>query len=73
MLVAQAYLRHVNEPWPREIDVPNVATEGLAQWLELLPTYNGLAKLPINKRIIERIEDDPRREFNIDFNEFMKE
>lgn len=60
-------------PWPREINVPNVATEGLAQWLELLPNHKGLAKLPIYKRIIERIEDDPRREFNIDFNEFMKE
>lgn len=60
-------------PWPREINVPSVATEGLAQWLELLPTYDGLSKLPINKRIIEHIEDDPRREFNIDFNEFMKE
>lgn len=60
-------------PWPREINAPSVATEGLAQWLELLPIYSGLTKLPINKRIIERIEDDPRREFNIDFNEFMKE
>lgn len=67
------YFVKQEDPWPREIDVPNVTTEGLAQWLELLPTYDGLAKLPINKRIIERIEDDPRREFNIDFNNFMKE
>lgn len=60
-------------PWPREINVPSVATEGLAQWSELLPTYDGLTKLPISKKIIERIEDDPRRGFNIDFDEFMKE
>lgn len=57
----------------REVSVSDVAAEGLAQWLEFLPTYKGLSNLPISKKIIERIEDDPRRGFNIDFNEFMKE
>lgn len=57
----------------RQMQVDRVSTEGLAQWLELLPSYDGLSKLPISKKIVERIEDDPRRGFNIDFNEFMKE
>lgn len=57
----------------RQMLVDRVSTEGLAQWLEVLPSYDGLSKLPISKKIIERIEDDPRRGFNIDFNEFMKE
>lgn len=56
-----------------EMNVPSVSTEGLAQWLEFLPTYEGLTKLPITKKIIERIEDDPRRGFDIDFNKFMEE
>lgn len=57
----------------RQMLIDRVSTEGLAQWLEFLPSYEGLSKLPITKKIVERIEDDPRRGFNIDFNEFMKE
>lgn len=57
----------------RQMKVDRVSTEGLAQWLEVLPSYDGISKWPISKKIIERIEDDPRRGFNIDFNEFMKE
>ena len=67
------YFIKKNDIGSREVSVGDVATEGLAQWLESLPTYEGLSNLPISKKIIERIEDDPRRGFNIDFNEFMKE
>ena len=57
----------------RQMLVDRVSTEGLAQWLEFLPSYDGLSKLPITKKIVEHIEDDPRRGFDVDFNEFMKE
>lgn len=67
------YFIRPNAAGNQEMATNSVSTEGLAQWLEYLPTYEGLTKLPISKKIIERIEDDPRRGFNIDFNEFMKE
>lgn len=67
------YFLRKNDLGDREMSVDRVASEGLAQWLESLPTYEGLSNLPISKKIIERIEDDPRRGFKIDFNEFMKE
>lgn len=58
---------------PNEISGKQVATEGLAQWLEELPTMKDLENLDLSKRIIERLEDDPRRNFKIDFNKFMEE
>ena len=58
---------------PNEISPTKVAEEGLAQWLEELPTMQGLENLELSKRIIERLEDDPRRRFKIDFNKFMEE
>lgn len=67
------YFLKTNQTGHPEMDVNSVSAEGLAQWLEFLPTYDGLKKLPITKKIIEHIEDDPRRGFDIDFNEFMKE
>ena len=67
------YFVKKNDTGDREVSVGDVAAEGLAQWLEFLPTYEGLSTLPISKKIIERIEDDPRRGFNIDFDAFMKE
>ena len=58
---------------PNEISPNNVSKEGLAQWLQELPTMQGLENLELSKRIIERLEDDPRRKFKIDFNKFMEE
>lgn len=58
---------------PNEVSGKRVAMEGLAQWLEELPTMQGLENLELSKRIIERLEDDPRRRFKIDFNKFMEE
>lgn len=36
-------------------------------------TKQSLENLELSKRIIERLEDDPRRKFKIDFNKFMEE
>ena len=67
-------LDYFRDTWePHKISAKNVALEGLAQWLEELPTMQGLENLDLSKRIIERLEDDPRRNFKIDFNKFMEE